>query len=177
MDVQERFARGDRDAFEELFRQFQGEVYRWVMRIVRDRGIAEDLTVESFWRMYRAHARFDPSKSFGAWARRIATNLALDHLRKAKRERALVDEPADALAGHANPGLRRETRERIAEAFERLAPKLRVVARLSLIEEAPHREIAEALGISDAAVRVRLFRATRILRQELKELVEIHGPH
>ena len=174
MDVQERFARGDRNAFEELFRQFQGEVFRWVMRIVRDRGIAEDLTVESFWKMYRAHARFDPSRAFGAWARRIATNLALDHLRRAKRETALVDEPAD-VASRGNPALQRETRAEIAAAFEKLAPKLRVVARLSLIEEVPHREIAEALGISEAATRVRLFRATRILREELKELVETHG--
>lgn len=176
MEVQERFARGDRDAFEELFRQFQGEVYRWVMRIVRDRGIAEDLTVESFWRMYRAHARFDAAKSFGAWARRIATNLALDHLRKAKREAPLAEEPMD-IASRANPGIQREMQEQIAAAFGRLAPKLRAVATLSLIEDVPHCEIVAALGISDAAVRVRLFRATRILRQELKELVESHGPH
>lgn len=176
MELQEQFARGDRDAFEELFRQFQGEVYRWVMRIVRDRGIAEDLTVESFWRMYRAHARFDAKKSFGAWARRIATNLALDHLRKAKHEQAMVEEPADEIAGRANPGVQRETRERIAAAFEGLAPKLRVVARLSLLEDVPNREIAEALGISEGAVRVRLHRATKILRQELKELMESHGP-
>ena len=175
MELQERFARGDRDAFEELFRQFQGEVFRWVMRIVRDRGIAEDLTVESFWRMYRAHARFDASKPFGAWARRIATNLALDHLRKAKRETALVDEPVD-VAARGNPALQREMRQQIAAAFEQLAPKLRVVARLSLIEDVPHREIAEALGIAEGTVRVRLFRATRILRKELKELVETHGP-
>ena len=176
MELQERFARGDRDAFEELFRQFQGEVYRWVIRIVRDPEIAEDLTVESFWRMYRAHARFDPEKSFGGWARRIATNLALDHLRKVKREQALMEEPADAVAGRANPGLQRETRERIAAAFEGLAPKLRAVARLSLLEDVPNREIAEALGISEGAVRVRLHRATRILRRELKELMESHGP-
>jgi RNA polymerase sigma-70 factor, ECF subfamily len=175
MDVQERFARGDRDAFEELFRQFQGEVFRWVMRIVRDRGIAEDLTVESFWKMYRAHARFDPAKPFGAWARRIATNLALDHLRRTKRETALVAEPVD-VGSRGNPAIQREMRAEIVAAFEKLAPKLRVVARLSLIEEVPHREIAEALGISEAAMRVRLFRATRILREELKELVETHGP-
>jgi RNA polymerase sigma-70 factor, ECF subfamily len=175
MELQERFARGDRDAFEELFRQFQGEVYRWVMRIVRDRGIAEDLTVESFWRMYRAHARFNPRRPFGAWARRIATNLALDQLRKARREESLVEEPADETAGQANPGMQREMRERIAAAFDKLSPKLRAVARLALVEGVAHREIAEALGVSEGAVRVRVFRATRILRQELKELVEKHG--
>lgn len=172
MELLERFAEGDGDAFEELFHEHQSEVYAWIVRIVRERGAAEDLTVEAFWRMYRAHARFDPKRSFGAWARRIATNLALDHLRKARREAPLLGEPADA--PRANPGVQRETRERIAAAFHKLAPKLRVVATLSLIEGVPHREIADALGISDAAVRVRLFRATRSLREDLKELMTSH---
>ena len=67
MELLKRFAAGDREAFETLFRQFQGEVYGWIVRIVRDPGAAEDLTVETFWRIYRAHARFDPEGSFGAW--------------------------------------------------------------------------------------------------------------
>jgi RNA polymerase sigma-70 factor, ECF subfamily len=91
MEVLERFAQGDLNAFEALFRQFEGEVYGWIVRIVRNRGIAEDLTVETFWRIYRAHARFDPERNFGAWARRIATNAALDHLKTDRREVALPD--------------------------------------------------------------------------------------
>jgi len=168
MELLERFARGEQDAFETLFRQFQSEVFSWIMRIVRDRGIAEDLTVEAFWKMHQAHARFDPARSFGAWARRIATNLAMDHLRKSRRETPLVGEPADG--ARENPGIQRETREQIATAFKRLSPKLRIVAMLSLVEEVPHREIAEAVGISEATVRVRLFRATQILRKELERL-------
>ena len=49
MELLERFARGDLDAFAELFRQFQGEVYGWIARIVRNPGVAEELTVENFW--------------------------------------------------------------------------------------------------------------------------------
>src|ERR1700735_744928 len=168
MELLERFAQGEQDAFETLFRQFQGEVFSWIMRIVRDRGIAEDLTVEAFWKMHRAHARFDPGRSFGAWARRIATNLALDHLRKSRRETQLVGDPGDG--AQENPGIQRETREQIAAAFKRLTPKLRIVAMLSLVEEGPHREIAEAVGSSEITVRVRLFRATQILKKELKQL-------
>jgi RNA polymerase sigma factor (sigma-70 family) len=82
MELLERFARGEHDAFETLFHRFQGEVFGWIMRIVRDCGIAEDLTVEAFWKMHRAHARFDPARSFGAWVRGIATNLALDHFKE-----------------------------------------------------------------------------------------------
>lgn len=172
MELLERFARGDMDAFEALFRQFQCEVFGWIVRIVRERGAAEDLTVEAFWRMYRAHARFDPQRSFGAWARRIATNLALDHLRKGRHELPLLLDPAGA--AQPDPCVERETRERIALAFAQLSPKLRVVATLALVEDVPHREIAEALGISEAAVRVRAFRATRILREALKELMPDH---
>jgi hypothetical protein len=82
-------ALGELEGFEALFRQFQGEVYRWILRIVRDSGVAEDLTVETFWRIYRARARFDPSRSFGPWARRIDTNVALDYLKTVRPEASL----------------------------------------------------------------------------------------
>jgi len=167
MELLERFAQGERDAFEELFRTFQGSVYGWIVRIVRDPGAAEELTVETFWRIHRAHARFDPAGNFGGWARRIATNLALDHLKKARRERPLTTEPASEPG--ENPGAQREMRERIARAFEQLPPKLRIVATLALVEDISYGEIAEALGISEGAARVRGFRATRILREQLKE--------
>ena len=52
MELLQRFAAGDLDAFESLFRQYQREVYRWVMYIVRDPTTAEDLTVEAFWRAH-----------------------------------------------------------------------------------------------------------------------------
>jgi len=58
MELLERFAAGDLEAFEALFRQHQREVYAWTVRIVRDHGIAEDLTVETFWRIYHYRSRF-----------------------------------------------------------------------------------------------------------------------
>ena len=54
MELLERFAQGEVEAFETLVRQFQGEVFGWIIRIVRDPGIAEDLTVETFWRIARS---------------------------------------------------------------------------------------------------------------------------
>ena len=80
MELLERFAAGDLEAFETLFREHQKEVYAWTVRIVRDHGIAEDLTVEAFWRIYHYRSRFHPDGNFRAWARRIATNAALDYL-------------------------------------------------------------------------------------------------
>jgi DNA-directed RNA polymerase specialized sigma24 family protein len=53
-----QFCHGDLDAFESLFRRHQSDVYGWIVRIVRDPDAAEDLTVETFWRIYRTHAPF-----------------------------------------------------------------------------------------------------------------------
>ena len=165
-DVLRQFCHGDLDAFEALFRQHQREVYSWVVRIVREPAAAEDLTVETFWRIYRAHARFDPTRSFGAWARRIATNAALDHLKTGRLETDLPDSlPAPLVT---DPGVSEEIRRKTARAFRRLSPKLQVAATLALIEEQPYEEIAEALGISTGAVKVRVFRALRFLRKELQ---------
>ena len=166
MDLLQRFTHGEIDAFETLVRQFQGDIYGWIVRIVRDPGAAEDLTIEAFWRIYRAHARFDPKRRFGAWARRIATNVALDYLKSARPQESLpTDFPATA---SPNPGIQREVRERTERAFHQLPAKLQVTAILALIEEQPYKEIAEALGISVGAVKVRVFRALRILRRELR---------
>ena len=168
MELLEGFAAGDLDAFETLFRQHQKQVYAWIVRIVRDSGIAEDLTVETFWRIYRSRARFDPAGNFQAWAYRIATNAALDHLRKARRETELSQD----LAGPArpDPAVQHETRERIRQAFLQLPAKYRLVATLALIEEEPYAKIADALGISLSLVKIRVFRAVRTLRRALKPI-------
>jgi RNA polymerase sigma-70 factor, ECF subfamily len=168
MDLLRRFALGEIDAFETLARQFQGDIYAWTVRIVRDPGIAEDLTVETLWRIYRARHQVRPDGNFGAWARRIATNLALDHVRRKRPEQGLPAEPA----GLPQPDRLRqqETREKIQQAFRRLPAKLQVAATLALVEEQSYDEIADALGTSVGAVKLRVFRAVRILRKRLSHI-------
>ncbi|MGA8036623.1 MAG: sigma-70 family RNA polymerase sigma factor [Candidatus Acidiferrales bacterium] len=206
MNLLERFARGDRDAYEALFRAHQADVYRWCLRIVRDHASAEDLTMDAFYRAFRSHAHFDPGGKFPGWIRRIATNLALDHLRAAKRNVPLAPDesrpsgrdaetqravsavraydagaasPAAQSGGvmrrvpdesSADPAMRREARDQIVAAFAELSPKLRAVATLALIEDVPYAEIADALGISESAARVRAHRAMEFLRRKLKHL-------
>jgi RNA polymerase sigma-70 factor, ECF subfamily len=167
MNLFERFALGEIDAFETLTRQFQGKIYAWIVRIVRDSGAAEDLTVETLWRIYRARHQYRPDGNFGAWARRIATNLAIDHLRRKQPEESLVTEPVGAPP--PDPVLQQETQEKIQQAFRGLPVKLQVAATLALIEEQPYGEIADALGTSVGAVKLRVFRAVRILRKRLNQ--------
>jgi RNA polymerase sigma-70 factor (ECF subfamily) len=170
-DVLNQFRLGEVDAFEELFRRHQRAVYGWILRITRDPSAAEELTVESFWRIYQARARFDPAQGFEGWARRIATRAALDWLRasRTKRELSLEDCTEAAAPAQADPAVTAEIRMKTALAFGRLPPKLRIAATLAVIEELPHKEVASALGISIAAVKVRVFRALRLLRNDLGE--------
>lgn len=172
----QRFVHGDRVAFEALFRTYQHEVLRWALRILRDRSAADDVLVEAFWRAFRSCARFDPSRSFGAWMRRITTHVAIDHLNAARRRAwvSLDDSASNRVGrgplgeGHiACGGPADGAADDIERAFHTLPPKLRVVATLALIEECSLAEIAEALDVPIGTVKSRLFRATRHLRKEL----------
>jgi RNA polymerase sigma-70 factor (ECF subfamily) len=157
-------------AFETLFHQHQGAVFGWILRITRHPAAAEELTIESFWRIHQAHARFDPAQGFEGWARRIATRVALDWLRARNRENELPLENCLELIAPAagDPAVSAEIRSKTALAFGRLPPKLRITATLAVVEELPQKEVAKALGISVTAVKVRVFRALRLLRKELE---------
>jgi RNA polymerase sigma-70 factor, ECF subfamily len=165
-DVLNSFQLGEPAAFEALFRMHQRAVYGWLLRIVRNHAAAEDLTIETFWRIHQAHARFNPAQGFEGWTRRIATRAALDWLRANRTECEL---PADLpAAATTDPAIRAEIREKIALAFSRLPPKLRIAATLAVVVQLPGKEVAEALGISIAAQKLRVFRALRLLRKDLE---------
>jgi|SRR5215831_16087062 len=167
--VLSKFRQGDLNAFETLFRRYQHPVFGWVMRIARDRVAAEDITVETFWRIHQAHARFDPAQGFEPWARRIATHAAVDWLRRRRPECGMTAEMWDAVpaAAGSDNAIAAEIRQKTAQAFGRLPAKLRVAALLAVVEERPQREVAETLGITIAAVKLRVFRALRLLRKDL----------
>lgn len=163
-----RFVEGEQDAFGTLFQQFQPEVHRWTLHIVRDVSSAEDVVVETFWRAYKGRARFDPSRSFGAWMRRIATNAACDYLQTVRHSRLLEEREVrvKSSASTPDPALRKT----IERAFRRLKPDLQVVAILALIEERPYTEIADALDVRLGTVKSRLSRAVKKMRKELVRL-------
>src|SRR5260370_25873603 len=132
MSLLERFTQGDAEAFEDLFRKFQGGVFAWIVRIGRDRGVAEDLTLETFWRIYLARARFRPDGNFGAWAFRIATNVALKHLRQRRLEEAL---PGDiAHEDLPDAAVHQEAGDQIPPAVWKLPAKLPGALMLAPVE-------------------------------------------
>src|SRR4026208_355011 len=96
VDLATRFVQGDLDAFETIFKQFEAEVYRWILRIVRDPAGAEDVVVEAFWRAHRGRAsgpgsgRLRPTPRAIPSARRVTGHRAIRPARRLPRCRAPI---------------------------------------------------------------------------------------
>jgi RNA polymerase sigma-70 factor, ECF subfamily len=168
MELLRRFVEGDVVAFETIFREAEPDIYRWLLRMVRDPAIAEDLVIETFWRVYRSRATFDWTQSFQAWARRIATNVARDHLRRRPREVGLPQ--SLSTPPQPDPAVSQDIARKVRQAIAALPPRHRIVVVLALVDEVPYSEIADALGLPVGTVKSRVFHAVRRLRRRLRQL-------
>jgi RNA polymerase sigma-70 factor (ECF subfamily) len=159
-------------AFEELVRRYGRRVYAVALRIVRRHDLADDVVQEAFVRAHRHIQRFDLERPFGPWICRIASNLAVNHLRSpVSREQELPEGHAetpsqapDALSGV----LADEAKRVLDQALAQLPAEQRAVFVLRTVEELSYREIAEALEIPEGSVMSRLHRARARLRVALQ---------
>lgn len=160
-DLVARARAGDTIAFERLFERYHAPILNYVHRMVGDRALAEDLTQDSFVKAYRALPNTRPDLAFKAWLYRIATNTAISHLRRRKLIRWVPFLGTQDYA--SNESIERSVgRKHDVEQALRLLPEhyaavlvLRHYQGLSLAET------AEALGISENAAKLRLFRARK----------------
>jgi RNA polymerase sigma-70 factor (ECF subfamily) len=171
---------GDRSAFDELVRATHADMYTLAYRLTGNEEDARDVVQDAYLRAYRGLHRFRGEARFTTWMYRITANCASSHLAKAARDRHEdLDEdspPVDVRPEH-DPEWRAEAawqREELAGALLELPPRLRAVIVLRDIYDLPHESIAAELGISEAAAKVRLHRARRMLRERLFPLREQH---
>ncbi len=167
--------RGDMPAFEELVVRHRDKVYARAFSMVRNEDEAVDLSQEAWVKAWQRLTQFQGEASFATWMTRIVINLCLDHLRKAKRQRAESIEQLDEELGGVerqmpvvslNPseGLERtELRKRIDRAMGQLSYEHRTVLILHEFEEMEYKQIAKVMGCSIGTVMSRLFYARRRL--------------
>ncbi len=164
---------GDMAAFDRLVARYYRRVYTLCLSILEDPAEAEEATQETFWRAYRHLKRYDPQRPFRTWLLSIAAHHAIDRRR---RRRATVPWPEDLPTETPSPEehlLRKEAHERIRRLVGQLPPTERAMVLLRYWEGASYREIAQALHLSESAVKSRLFRIRRTLAQAYQEqLVE-----
>lgn len=173
---------GSQAAYGELLRAYQRPVFTLILRMVRDRGLAEDLAQDTFVKAFRSLASYDRSKKFSSWLFKIAHNTAIDQLRRRSVPTVPLDGPADSDFGPLDqlPDATAESpdtaarRLDLARAMERavaqLRPDYRQVVLLRFQAGMAYDEIAAATGLPMGTVKTHIHRARKKLCILLEEM-------
>jgi len=170
-ELMQRYGAGDAGAFDRLYARHRAPLYRFVLRCVKERAVAEDLYQEIWMRVIEARGRYEPRAKFTTWLYTIAHNRLVDHWRRLgpapvslDGADAAFDPPAGEAADPARVFDGREKLARFAQALAALPPAQREAFLLS--EEAGFTvaEIARATGANEEAAKSRLRYALAKLR-------------
>ena len=166
--------RGDKQAFSQLVQAYQRPVYNLTYRMLGNSEEAEDAAQETFLRAYARLGQYDPQMKFSTWVFSIANHHCIDRLRKRRATHISIDDnPVLENLQEDTPqpehqALEREQSIELQGLINLLEPEYRTPLVLRYWEEMSYEEIAEAMGVTVAAVKSRLFRA----RQQLMALYE-----
>jgi RNA polymerase sigma-70 factor, ECF subfamily len=179
-----RYQQGERAAFAQLVRRYQGPLYNFAMRQVRAPQVAEDVVQETFVRVVQNAADFKHEARFTTWVYTITRNLCIDHLRKrALRKHPSLDEQkgqegdgptlgeqtADPRASVEREATGTELKERIARAVDTLPDEQREVFLMRELLNLPFKEIAEITKVPENTVKSRMRYALERLQEALSE--------
>ncbi len=179
---------GDSRAFEEIIRRYQRLVFNIAFHYVGRRNEVEDLAQEVFLKVYRTLDRFDRDRPLKAWIGKITSNTCLDEIRKARsrrlsffsdlseEEQERVEKRHSGRPGHSAEGFDTDGSLRMLhEAVSELPDKDRMAFVLRDLERLEYAEIAEALGTSQVAIRIRVSRVRKRIQHRLREMMQNRG--
>lgn len=179
-DVQQMlaFRDGDESAFDGLFRKWASPLLRYLERVVGDTATAEELVQETFLRVYRARDRYEPRARFSTWLYRIATNLALNELKRPSRRHG-HDSSDDATSPELpsrGPGTEELVHSRrlgleVERELDALPERQRVALWLSAAEGHSYAEVAKVLNTTEKSVKALVHRGRSALVGRLRPLL------
>jgi RNA polymerase sigma-70 factor, ECF subfamily len=177
-ELARRLQRRDPQALAELYDKYGRIVFSLIVRIVRDQGVAEDLTQEAFLRVWNRMAGFDAQRgALGAWMLTVARNRAIDYLRsvdgrtrKNAIELTAMETPAVFVDLEANL-MNSDRARRLKGAFGKLNEKQRMVIELAYFEGLSQTEMAERMNQPLGTVKTWVRSALQVLRSELEQAV------
>ncbi len=155
------------ETFKKAVLEFRERIFLVILRFVRNRDDARDLTQEAFVRAYRSKSSFRGDSNLYTWIYRIAVNVALNHKSRTHQSNYSSLEDSPEIMGDESPSdniLSRELAQNLEAAIARLPQRQRMVFVLRYYEEKPHAEIAEILGITEGAVKANYHQAIMKLR-------------
>ncbi len=172
------YARGDKRAFQTLFSRFAPRIHGFFRRSFHHESLADDLLQATFLKIHQGRRQYSAEFPVRVWFFTIAARVRLDELRRHYRlpedagdeELDKADEARSLEAAReANEGEMRELAERVRNAINQLPDTQRVVVHLNRFEGMTFGEIAQVLGTTEGAVKLRAFRAYETLRNLLRE--------
>jgi RNA polymerase sigma-70 factor (ECF subfamily) len=180
-----RLAAGDEAGFNYLAQKYHRPMIHFLYRMVGNQAVAEELAQEVFLRVYRARSSYRAEARFTTWLYRIATNLAVNHARDTKHERAAqtiyLDQPdeetgttpdlADGEPSAEQRLLREERMAAIRRPVMALPERQRMAVLMHKYDGMDYKQIGEVLKLSESATKSLLFRAYQTLREKLKDFV------
>ncbi|MBN1363940.1 MAG: sigma-70 family RNA polymerase sigma factor [Syntrophaceae bacterium] len=175
-----RVLKGDRQAYALLVEEYKNPIYNLAYRMTLNPADAEDLAQETFLRSFRELSRFDTNRSFYTWLYTISLNLIRNHLKKAGRRKTgfqnmetLPDISAkEFLLREADDqeGSSREKEKQLEICLKKLLPELRELLVLRFYQGLSFEMIADVTGISQSAVKMRVYRGLEKLRKILQKM-------
>lgn len=186
-EIARRVAAGDEEAFRLLMKRHNQALYRTARAILKDDAEAEDAVQDAYVQAYRAIGRFRGDAKLSTWLVRITVNEAIARSRKRRRSAEVIrfdserESAIEARGVNMDEGLgerpeqsavRAETRRLLEKKIDELPDAFRTVFVLRAVEDMTSEETAHALGIPEATVRTRFFRARGLLREALAREID-----
>jgi RNA polymerase sigma factor (sigma-70 family) len=172
---------GDQRAYAELLHRYRESVYFMMLKMVNNKDDAEDLTIEAFGRAFKKLDQYTPNYAFSTWLFKIASNNAIDFLRKKKMTNSVsLDiktdnsdyDPSNLVRStHLNPEefyIKKQKVEMVRMVIEKLKPKYRELVELFYFQELSHEEISERMNLPIGTIKAQLFRARDFLFELIK---------
>jgi RNA polymerase sigma factor (sigma-70 family) len=169
-----QFKNGDIRGYNEIVRKYQQQVYWIIRRIVQDHDESDDITQEVFIKIHSALRNFREESNLYTWLYRIATNFAINHVKKVKVKNTvsieIVTEQIENKDLHADEKFDEERKRKIlGEAIETLPPRQRAVFNMRYYDELTYEEISDILGKSTGGVKANYFHAVKKIGEYVKK--------
>ncbi len=176
--VERALQHDDQKAYAELMKRYWEPVYFMLLRMINNKDDAEDLTIEAFAKAFKYLPQYSTNYAFSTWLFKIASNNAIDFLRRNKEHKGLTslnksygEEGGEELSAlikgtGLNPEesvIRKQNIDRIRIIIDKLKPNYREIVELFYIEELSNEEIAKKVNLPLSTVKTRLFRARDLL--------------
>ncbi|MFN4853609.1 MAG: RNA polymerase sigma factor [Bacteroidota bacterium] len=171
---------GDQKAYAELMDRYKDSIYFMLLKMVRTKDDADDLTIEAFGKAFKRLAQYTPNYAFSTWLFKIASNNAIDFIRRRKNNTFSLDKGIESEEGEFSievksegpdpeeKFIRKEKIKMMREVVDKLKPNYRHLVELRYFEELSYEEIAQKLELPIGTVKAQLFRARELLYNIVK---------